>query len=183
MKLNIVQLCKNIKPFVWGKKCERWWVWLSKSETWQPCSRLCIYTLSCYAFHQYIPLMRKFHSCSPEVKVNLFRAYWVYSKTALPCIPPLCGSSLKKQACINCKLLIMTACVSCWKEPRWSSASELFCSVGVYTFHALLRNLMYKFMCRLNDSMNSVIMLLCKPSLSSSRYQSAVWKHCYGCLL
>ncbi len=35
---------------------------------------------------------------------------------------------------------------------RWISASDLFCQTRVWTFQALLRNLMYKFICRLNVS-------------------------------
>ena len=122
-------------------------------------------------------LGRKFHSCSPEMKVNLFRAYCTPLYTAPLWVKFKKASMYKLQVAYNDCMRILL------KKPRWSSASELFCSVRVYTFHALLRNLMYKFMCRLNDSMNSVIMLLCNPSLSSTRYQSAFWKHWYGCLL
>ena len=69
------------------------------------------------------------------------------------------------------------------KRPRWSSASELFVNAGVKTLQALLRNLMYRFICRLNNSKNEVIMLLSNPSYSSVRYQSYLWRHWYKCLL
>ncbi len=36
------------------------------------------------------------------------------------------------------------------RRPRWHSASEMFVNVRVITFKALLRNLMYRFICRLN---------------------------------
>ena len=53
------------------------------------------------------------------------------------------------------------------KKPRWSSASELFCRVGVNTFHALLRNLMHSFIFRLNGSCNLIIRLLSNPGIST----------------
>ena len=37
------------------------------------------------------------------------------------------------------------------QKPRWSSASELFVNAGVDTSQALWRNLMYRFIGRLND--------------------------------
>ena len=93
-------------------------------------------------------LARKFSWCSDKVKVNLFRAYctplyiaplWVKVKKA----------SLKKlQVAYNDCLRILL------RKPRWCSASEMFCNARVNTFHALLRNLMYKFICRLNVSHN-----------------------------
>ena len=55
------------------------------------------------------------------------------------------------------------------RKPRWCSAtaSEMFCNARVNTFLALLRNLMYKCICRLNVSHNFVIMLLSNPCLSN----------------
>ena len=69
------------------------------------------------------------------------------------------------------------------RKPRWSSASELFCNMGINNFQALLRNLMYRFMSRLDESQNSIIKLLTNPCLSATRYQSPFWKHWYECLL
>jgi len=43
-------------------------------------------------------------------------------------------------------------------RPRWCSASEMFVVARVRTFNAVLRNLMFKFMCRLKGSQNEIIM-------------------------
>ena len=122
-------------------------------------------------------LVRKFHYCSDDVKVTLFRAYctplyaaplWVsYKKETLR----------KLQVAYNDCLRILL------KKPRSSSASKRFCDSGLSTLQALLRNLMFKFMFRLDESQNCIIMMLTTPSCSSIRYQSYLWKHWYGCLL
>ena len=65
----------------------------------------------------------------------------------------------------------------------FTDASQLFCSNGLTTFQALLRNLMHRFKCRLDGSLNEIIMVLVNPSYSSVRYQSQIWKHWYKCLL
>lgn len=121
-------------------------------------------------------LVRKFHWCSDNVKISLFKAYCTPLYTA-PLWTKFKKSSIQKlQVAYNDGLRILL------KKPRWSSASELFCKVGVNTIHALLRNLMYKFICRLNGSCNFIIMLLSNPGLSTVRYQSPMWKHWYHCL-
>lgn len=43
------------------------------------------------------------------------------------------------------------------KLPRWTSASQVFVVSNVPAFRALLRNYMYKFMCCLNESRNSIV--------------------------
>ncbi len=63
------------------------------------------------------------------------------------------------------------------KYPRWMSASQLFVSCDVPTLHAVLRNYMYSFMCRLSDSRNTIIIALNYPRLSDTRCSSLFWKH------
>ncbi len=63
------------------------------------------------------------------------------------------------------------------KKPRWFSASDLFCKARVQSFPALMRNLMYKFICRLDNSRNTIIMLLTNPRLTEVRYQSSMRKY------
>jgi len=46
------------------------------------------------------------------------------------------------------------------KRPKWTRASEMFVAAGVNTFKAVLRNLMYEFICRVDDSENEIIMFL-----------------------
>ncbi len=55
------------------------------------------------------------------------------------------------------------------KVPRWSSASQMFVSAGVPTCAAVMRNLMYRCMCRLSESLNSIILTLTNSALSSVR--------------
>ena len=50
--------------------------------------------------------------------------------------------------------------------PRWQSASQLYVNLRVPTCQALLRNLMYRFMCRLARSDNTVIVFLTNALIS-----------------
>lgn len=50
-------------------------------------------------------------------------------------------------------------------------------SVGVSTLNALLRNLMFKFMQRLDDSTNSIMVMLSNPIESCSRFSSRLRVH------
>ena len=122
-------------------------------------------------------LGRKFHFCSVDVKANLFRAYCTPLYTSPLWVKFKKASMHKLQVAYNDCLRILL------KKPRWSSASEMFCNLGISTFQALRRNLMYRFMCRLNESQNSFIGLLINPCLSTTRYQSPFWEHWYDCLL
>ncbi len=49
------------------------------------------------------------------------------------------------------------------KKQKWSHASDLFYKARVQTFPALMRNLMYTFICRMDDSQNTIITLLSNP--------------------
>ncbi len=42
------------------------------------------------------------------------------------------------------------------KNQKWSHASDLFYKARVQTFLALMRNLMYTFICRMDDSQNTI---------------------------
>ena len=122
-------------------------------------------------------LLRKFHFCSNEVKVNLFRAYCTPLYTA-----PL-WVNYKKESLRKLKVAYNDALRILLKEPRGGSASQLFCINRLTTFQALLRNLMYSFKCRLDGSTNKVIQVLVNPRCSVLRYQSKLWMHWYKCLL
>ena len=56
--------------------------------------------------------------------------------------------------------------------PRWNSASQLFVSKHVPTCEALLRQLMYGFMCRLDKSENCIIEALVNLLKSCYRFTS-----------
>jgi len=47
---------------------------------------------------------------------------------------------------------------------------------------AVLINLMYKCICRVDDSENEIVMFLSNIKFSTSRYQSQLWRHWYRCL-
>ena len=119
---------------------------------------------------------KEFHCCSNEVKQICLGL--LHSSLHCPLVVQVRKACMYKlQVAYNDCMRILL------KQPRWCSASQLFCSVGVTTFHALLRTLMYKFICRLNVCTNSVVKVLVDPMLSDTRYQSATWKHWYSGLL
>ncbi|KAK0141236.1 hypothetical protein N1851_021750 [Merluccius polli] len=85
-------------------------------------------------------LVRKFHYCSDDVKVNLFRSYCTPMYAAPLWVSYKKETLRKLQVAYNDCLRILL------KKPRSSSASKLFCDSGLSTLQALLRNLMFKFM-------------------------------------
>ena len=122
-------------------------------------------------------LVRKFHMCSDNVKINLFRTFCTPLYTA----PLWC--QYKKSSLQKLKVAYNDAFRILLKKLRSSSASLLFCQAHVNSFSALMRHLMYRFMCQLNDCENSLVRTLINPTVSAVRYQSALWKHWYSCLL
>ena len=121
-------------------------------------------------------LVRKFHHCTTDVKVNLFRAHCTPLYTAPLWVKYKKESLRKLQVAYNDCLRILL------KKPRSTRASELFVSLGLTTFMALLRNLTYKFMCRLDRSINGLIGLMSDPGRSSVRYMSTIRGHWHECL-
>ena len=113
----------------------------------------------CKHYAQANMLARKFHMCTDEVKVSLFRAYCTPFYTAHLWCKYRTAKLRKLQVAYNDAFRILL------KLPRWTSASTLFVTSNVPTFHALLRNLIYKFMCRLLQSKNEVIMSLTDTKL------------------
>lgn len=95
-------------------------------------------------------MARKFGSCSEGVKITLFRAYCTSLYTAHLWSKYKKGSLQKLTVAYNDALRLLL------KRPRWSSASELFVTSRISTLPAVLRNLMYKFICRLNSSENNI---------------------------
>ena len=121
--------------------------------------------------------MRKFHKCSsPVVKVSLFKAFCTPMYTAHLWCNYKTNSMHKLKVAYNDALRLLM------RVPRWHSASQLFVNLGVPTCQALLRNLMYKFMCRIDKSVNSIVVMLINPVISSSRFSSMLWRHWRDCL-
>ena len=116
-------------------------------------------------------LIRKFHMCSTDVKASLFRTYCTPLYTAhLWC-------SYRKASIQRLKVAYNDALRLFLHVPRHHSASTLFVSMDIPTCHALLRNLMYKFICRLEASKNSIIVAIVDPTKSSTKYFSSLWRH------
>ena len=121
-------------------------------------------------------LRKKFYYCSNNVKINLFRAYCTPLYTAPLWVKYKQKSIQKLQVAYNdCMRLLL-------RVPRSSSASQMFVSVGVPTFSALLRNLIYRFMCRASESENYIIAVITDPIHSSTRFSSGLWHHWRTCL-
>ena len=130
----------------------------------------------CKLYAQANMLSRKFHMCTDDVKIALFKAYCTPLYTAHLWCRYSKSKYNKLRVAYNDALRILL------RLPRCTSASQLFVNSGVPTLNALLRNLMYSFMMRLMDSKNEIIMTLTMPKISSIRYTSSLWKHWRECL-
>ena len=130
-----------------------------------------IHRQRCKLYAQANILMRKFHKCSVDVKVSLFKAFCTPLYTAHLWSNYKASSMQKLKVAYNDALRLLV------RVPRWHSASQLFVNLGVPTCQALLRNVIYKFMCRLEGSDNFVITILSNPVKSSTRFSSMLWRH------
>lgn len=135
-----------------------------------------IYRQCCKLYAQANTIARKFSCCSTQVKVALFKAYCTPLYTAHLWSFYKKSSMQKLQVAYNDAMRILL------KIPRGGSASQMFVSVGVSTLKALLRNLMFKFMRRLDESTNSIMVALSNPFVSCSRYTSRLRVHWLKCL-
>ena len=96
-------------------------------------------------------LIRKFGNCSPDVKVTLFRTYCTPLYTAQLWWNYYGYSMNKLRVAYNDIMRLLL------KLPRWHSASQIFANVNVPACQDVIRNLIFKFMCRLDKSNNSVV--------------------------
>ena len=136
--------------------------WVDDRDVYRQCRKI---------YAQANMLLRKFSMCSDDVKCSLFRAYVTPLYTAHLWYSYRVRSMQKLKVAYNDAMRLLL------HIPRWHSASQLFVSVGVPTCDALLRRLMYKFMCRLDVSENSIIEALTSPVSSSYRYTSRLREH------
>lgn len=121
-------------------------------------------------------LLRKFSMCSPNVKCSLFKAFCTPMYTAHLWCKYKKSSYQKLTVAYNDTMRLLM------QVPRWSSASYLFAYFNVPGCDAVLRNLMYKFMRRLDCSQNGVIDSLVNPIKSSVRFSSKLRRHWRQCL-
>ena len=118
-------------------------------------------------------LIRKFSMCSDSVKCSLFRTY------ITPLYTAQLWSNYKKKSMQRLKVAYNDAMRLLLHVPRWHSASQLFVSTRVPTCEALLRQLMFSFMCRLDKSENHIIEALVSPLKSCYRFTSRLrWHWC-----
>ncbi len=118
-------------------------------DVWRQCYKL---------YAQANMLAHKFHMCTDDVKTALFRAY----RTTLYTAHLWCSYSKAKMK--RLQLAFSDTLRILLKLPRWTSASHMFVTRNVPTFHAVLRNFMFRFMCRLTDPKNVIIMTLTEPT-------------------
>ena len=113
-------------------------------------------------------LLRKFHMCSIGVRLALFRSF----------CSPMCTSQLwwNYKKCTMKRLLItyhnifkMSISMS-----KYESTSVLCTVYNVLCCQAVIRNIVYRFMCRLQASNNSLVMYIQSSSLV---YTSRIRKH------
>jgi len=69
-----------------------------------------------------------------------------------------CGLITKKTSLQRLQVTYNEAMRILLRKPRWSCASEMFVAAGINILQAVLRNLMYKCFCRVNESENEIIM-------------------------
>ena len=125
----------------------------------------------CMMYAQANMLKRKFSMCSLSVKTTLFKAFCTPMYTAHLWRRYKKSSMQKLNVAYNDGMRLLL------HMSRWSSASQMFVSVNVPTCPAVLRNLMYRCMCRLSESCNGIITTLVNPTMSAVRFTSTLWNH------
>ena len=118
-------------------------------------------------------LIRKFHMCTADVKANLFRTYCTPLYTAHLWWNYRLYSIRRLNVAYNDIMRLLL------RLPRYHSASQMFANINVPAFQAVVRNLIFKFICRLDKSENVIIQGLVKVGKSDLRFISAIWRHWY----
>lgn len=132
-----------------------------------------LYRQHCKIYAQANMLIRKFSMCSDSVKCSLFRTYITPLYTAQS------WCNYKKKSLQRLKVAYNDAMRLLLHVPRWHSASELFVSTRVPTCEALLRQLMFSFMSRLDKSEKHIVEALVSPMKSCYRFTSRLrWHWC-----
>ena len=122
-------------------------------------------------------LARKFSMCSPDVKVTLFRAY------CSPLYTPHLWCKYTKTSMNKLNVAFNDALRMLLRVPRFLSGSQMFSELHIPNCAAVIRNLMYKFIVRLDLSENHIIQLLVNPMCSSFRLTSHLRLHWHKSLL
>ncbi len=101
-------------------------------------------------------LVRKFSMCSPNAKVSLFRTFCTPMYTAQLWCNFYAYSENKLRIVYNYIMRMLLGLQWC------HSASQMFANINVPAYQADIRNLIFKFMCRLDKSENDIIQGVCK---------------------
>ncbi len=101
-------------------------------------------------------LLKKFHMCTADVKVELFRTFCTLLYTSQIWWNYRLCSIRKLNVAYNDIMMLLL------RLPRYHSTSQLFANISVPGFQAVLRNLVFKFITRLDKSDNVIIQGLVK---------------------
>ena len=102
-------------------------------------------------------LVRTFHMCFPDVKVALFRAY------CTPLYTAHMWCNFKKSSLYRLNVAYNDATIMLLRVPRYFSASQMFVEFNVPACSTVLRNLMYKFIQRVDVSENGILKVVSEP--------------------
>ena len=116
-------------------------------------------------------LLRKFYMCTRNVKVSLFRTYCTPLYTA----HLWCNASVESRR--RLKVAYNDTMRMLLRVPRHTRASAMFAELQVPACQGVIRNFMYKFMCRIENSSNMIVNVLVNPARCSFQYTSPLWKH------
>ncbi len=130
----------------------------------------------CKLYGQGNMLIRKFSICTFDVKVSLFRTFCTPLYTAQLWWNHFDYSLNKLKVAYNDIMRMLL------RLPRWHSASEIFVNINVPTCQALVTNVIFKFMVRLEKSTNLIIRGLVAPIVSDVICRSKIWTHWYRLL-
>ena len=125
-------------------------------------------------------LLRKFHMCSMDVKVKLFNTYCSPMYTAQLWWNHTVYSFHRLNVCYNNILRRLL------RRPRYCSASGLFaeCGIGLPNCKAVIQSLIYKFITRLNESTNDVILAILSSDIRwTSRIIRRYWVKTFMCTM
>ena len=119
-------------------------------------------------------LIRKFSMCSLDVKIMLFRAY---------CTPMYCAqlwcrfkpSSNRKGALSKLYVAYHTIFKLLIGVSKYERNSPIFVHLNVPTCAAVIRNLIYKFKCRVEQSKNTILQTLISGQWNNS-YLRSKWR-------
>lgn len=114
-------------------------------------------------------ILRKFHMCSIEVKVRLFKTF---------CASMYCAHlwwSFKKSSMSKLNIAYHSICKRFVGFSKYESSSMICTVFDIQSCQAIIRNLVYKFMCRVSKSSNSILCCLLSSSLLYSSRIRCSW--------